>query len=84
MTAARPFVSSAFAALLLLAPYPANAFHRGGPAYYRSTDGQMVHRPTRGATDFGRVTATCRDGSRSFSHHHQGTCSHHGGVGAWR
>ncbi len=29
------------------------------------------------------ATAKCRDGSLSFSQHHQGTCSHHGGVSAW-
>src|SRR6266849_3835881 len=27
--------------------------------------------------------ARCRDGTYSFSKHHSGTCSHHGGVGAW-
>jgi hypothetical protein len=26
------------------------------------------------------ATAKCNDGSYSFSQHHQGTCSHHGGV----
>ena len=29
------------------------------------------------------ATARCRDGTYSFSKHHQGTCSHHGGVAAW-
>ena len=29
------------------------------------------------------ATAKCRDGTLSFSQHHQGTCSHHGGVSAW-
>src|SRR5689334_569641 len=29
------------------------------------------------------ATARCRDGTYSFSHHHAGTCSHHGGVAAW-
>ena len=72
------------AALLLMAPHLAGAYRRGGHAYYRSTDGQLVHRPTRGNIDYGRVTAVCGDGSRSFSHHHHGTCSHHGGVGTWR
>lgn len=74
----------ATAAAFLLGAHPAKADYRSGHAYYRSTDGQMVHRPSPGNTDYGRVAATCRDGSRSFSHHHQGTCSHHGGVGVWR
>lgn len=33
--------------------------------------------------DNGGPTALCRDGSYSYSAHHQGTCSHHGGVAVW-
>lgn len=29
------------------------------------------------------ATAKCRDGTYSFSQHHSGTCSHHGGVAQW-
>jgi hypothetical protein len=29
------------------------------------------------------TTARCVDGSYSFSQHHSGTCSHHGGVAVW-
>lgn len=29
------------------------------------------------------ATAICRDGSYSYSAHHRGTCSHHGGVAQW-
>ena len=29
------------------------------------------------------ATARCRDGTYSYSKHHQGTCSHHGGVAKW-
>jgi Protein of unknown function (DUF3761) len=29
------------------------------------------------------ATAQCRDGTYSFSQHHSGTCSHHGGVAKW-
>jgi hypothetical protein len=29
------------------------------------------------------ATALCRDGSYSFSQHHSGTCSYHGGVAQW-
>ncbi len=68
--------------VLLSAMAPAYAWRHSGD-YYRSTDGSMVHRPTRGNVNYGRVTALCGDGSRSFSHHHQGTCSHHGGVNQW-
>jgi hypothetical protein len=47
-------------------------------AYYRNVNGNCVHRP-----DVGRrsgATAICRDGDESFSQHHSGTCSGHGGV----
>jgi len=29
------------------------------------------------------ATAKCRDGTYSFSQHHSGTCSYHGGVAVW-
>jgi hypothetical protein len=29
------------------------------------------------------ATAQCRDATYSFSQHHSGTCSHHGGVALW-
>jgi hypothetical protein len=30
-----------------------------------------------------RATARCTDGTYSFSQHHSGTCSGHGGVASW-
>ncbi|QBJ80428.1 DUF3761 domain-containing protein [Aquitalea sp. USM4] len=52
---------------------------------YTNRDGNMVHRPAHSQS--GKVplgaTAKCRDGSYSFSQHHRGTCSRHGGVSAW-
>lgn len=29
------------------------------------------------------ATARCKDGSYSYAKHHQGACSHHGGVATW-
>ena len=29
------------------------------------------------------ATARCNDGTYSYSQHHSGTCSHHGGVAVW-
>jgi|GEM_PF-6949745 len=52
--------------------------------YYFSVDGTLVHRPTMEACKNARVTAICADGSLSYSRHHQGTCSHHGGVIEWK
>lgn len=53
--------------------------------YYRSTDGSQVHGPTKeDNSTYGKVTADCRDGTHSFSHHRSGTCSGHGGVAGWK
>lgn len=53
--------------------------------HYVNHDGQVVHSPSK--TTSGQApdgaTAKCRDGSFSFSKHHSGTCSHHGGVATW-
>jgi hypothetical protein len=52
---------------------------------YTNVSGHHVHRPSKsrsGGKPAG-ATAHCRDGSWSFSEHHSGTCSHHGGVAEW-
>jgi hypothetical protein len=52
---------------------------------YVNRDGVVVHDPAHtvsGAVPPG-ASAQCRDGSYSFSLHHSGTCSHHGGVARW-
>jgi hypothetical protein len=51
--------------------------------YYTNSDGNRVHSPAYSNTVPSGATAQCRDGSYSFSQHHQGTCSHHGGVARW-
>jgi hypothetical protein len=51
----------------------------------KNRDGNIVHAPARslsGKAPEG-ATARCRDGSYSFSRHHSGTCSRHGGVAQW-
>jgi hypothetical protein len=53
--------------------------------YYTNSSGYAVHAPAKtlsGDVPSG-ASAVCRDGSYSFSMHHQGTCSHHGGVARW-
>ena len=81
-------LATALMALVLLGNASALARSPAGSPdreFYRSSDGQLVHRPTRGSNPaFGRVTATCRDGTSSYSHHHRGTCSGHGEVAAWQ
>jgi hypothetical protein len=51
--------------------------------YYENSSGHIVHSPSCGS-EHQRQTAVCRDGSVSYSEHHSGTCSHHGGVAEWR
>ena len=52
---------------------------------YTNRDGNAVHAPARSLS--GKVpqgaSARCRDGTYSFSRHHSGTCSRHGGVANW-
>ena len=55
-----------------------------GGEYYTNVSGQRVHRPVRSFVAPQGASAQCRDGSWSFSQHHRGTCSHHGGVGHWQ
>jgi hypothetical protein len=53
--------------------------------YYTNVDGNAVHSPadsSDGCVAAG-ATAECNDGTCSFSQHHSGTCSHHGGVASW-
>jgi Protein of unknown function (DUF3761) len=52
---------------------------------YTNVDGNQVHSPANtvdGSVPAG-ATAQCGDGTYSFSQHHSGTCSHHGGVAEW-
>lgn len=50
--------------------------------HYVNSSGHFVHSPSCGHEPL-RHTADCRDGSVSFSEHHRGRCSHHGGVAHW-
>ena len=51
---------------------------------YKNVNGNTVHSPSYSSngTPAG-ATAQCRDGTYSFSLHHSGSCSHHGGVANW-
>jgi hypothetical protein len=50
--------------------------------HYENIDRDWVHSPSR--TYSGQrpadASATCADGTYSFSEHASGTCSHHGGI----
>jgi hypothetical protein len=52
--------------------------------WYRSSNGDEVYSPSQQyQSQDGQETAECNDGTVSYSHHHRGTCSHHGGVEEW-
>jgi hypothetical protein len=51
--------------------------------YYTNSSGHHVHRPVHSIRVPKGASAKCRDGTFSFSEHHRGTCSHHGGVAVW-
>lgn len=50
---------------------------------YVNSSGNSVCRPYSSSSAPAGATAKCVDGSYSFSQHHSGTCSHHGGVASW-
>lgn len=54
-----------------------------GDDTYRNVSGHCVHRPVYAHRPPPGASARCRDGTYSFSEHHRGTCSHHGGVTSW-
>ncbi|WP_407559584.1 DUF3761 domain-containing protein [Mycobacterium paraintracellulare] len=66
-----------------------------GKGHYQNSDGQCIPDPSFGLPPGGApglvgnggpspgATAICRDGDYSYSTHHTGTCSGHGGVKQW-
>ncbi len=77
-------LGSAFGATLTIAQ-PATVLASCPHGYYENSDGQCIpdeRAPTTSGPPPG-ATAVCRDGTYSFSTHHSGTCSGHGGVDHW-
>ena len=79
---------AALAAVALFTPATARPHHHyvggyGDDAYYTNVSGHRVHRPVASSRKPAGASAHCGDGTWSFSEHHQGTCSHHGGVAEW-
>ena len=51
---------------------------------YQNVNNDTVQRPATSSNGIpAGATAECRDGTYSFSLHHSGSCSHHGGVSNW-
>src|SRR5690348_14733517 len=67
------------------APAVSRASTTIGRGFYTNRQSEAVRRPVRTMSNQAPpgASAQCRDGSYSFSVHHRGTCSHHGGVARW-
>ena len=66
-------------AVLHSIPVEAASCHSTG-GYYTNSSGQLIPSPRCGKSQGTHASAICRDGSHSYSRHHRGTCSKHGGV----
>lgn len=60
------------------APSPASPSPSGDG--YTNVDGNYINSPSSNPAG---ATALCNDGTYSYSQHHSGTCSYHGGVAQW-
>jgi hypothetical protein len=66
------------------APAPAPAPHRPANDNAAPPPASTQRKaPAPSTRQPGQPTAKCKDGSMSYSAHHSGACSHHGGVGQW-
>lgn len=54
-----------------------------GSSATSGSSGSTSHHTEAPVAPGGGATAQCNDGTLSYSQHHQGTCSHHGGVAVW-
>ncbi|MFL6238890.1 MAG: DUF3761 domain-containing protein [Actinomycetes bacterium] len=54
-----------------------------GAAYERAAAPAPTKSATTQSTNPTGATAKCNDGTYSYAAHHQGACSHHGGVAVW-
>ncbi|WP_369827818.1 DUF3761 domain-containing protein [Mycobacterium sp. 852002-10029_SCH5224772] len=80
---------------VLVATGPTTIMASCGKGYYQNSDEQCIPSPSSGLPPGGApglvgsggmppgATAICRDGDYSYSTHHTGTCSGHGGVKQW-
>jgi hypothetical protein len=84
--AAKPPAPSASAASAIASPAATpQESQLAEHGHYINKAGAVVHSPAHSLTGQSPAgaSAKCRDGTFSFSQHHRGTCSHHGGVSAW-
>lgn len=62
------------------APAPAAAGGSTSGDTYTNVDGNQIQGPVQAASRPAGSTARCNDATYSYSQHHSGTCSSHGGV----
>ena len=68
----------------ILAAHPEWTTTLSNNGYYKNVNGNSVSKPAYSSNGVpAGATAQCRDGTYSFSLHHSGSCSHHGGVASW-
>ncbi|CAG6397602.1 exported hypothetical protein [Actinacidiphila cocklensis] len=56
---------------------------KSGSSGTSTSGGTATHHTESPVAPGDGATAQCNDGTLSYSQHHQGTCSHHGGVAVW-
>jgi hypothetical protein len=88
-------VGALWVAPVVVANAPTTVLASCGKGYDQNSDGQCIPDPSAGLPPGGApglvgsggpppgATAVCRDGDYSYSTHHTGTCSGHGGVKQW-
>lgn len=73
----KPPVDEVLAIGTYVAPASSSSSSSSG---YTNVSGNHVQSPSNNPSG---ATAQCNDGTYSYSQHHSGTCSHHGGVARW-
>jgi hypothetical protein len=76
-------IGTAFTASASSLPTSPLPFITCSPGAYDNSSGNCVQDPEQAPSAPSGATAKCRDGDWSFSQHHSGTCSGHGGVAQW-
>ncbi|HEV2283794.1 MAG TPA: DUF3761 domain-containing protein [bacterium] len=57
--------------------------HVGAYTFYDEIQAQKIEALQSNSSSGVGPTALCNDGTYSYAAHHQGACSHHGGVAVW-
>ena len=77
----KKLVAVCLLSLSLCSPSFASSHSSG---HHSSTSHSRSHSHKSKKSHASQATAECNDGTLSYSKHHRGTCSHHGGVKSWK